>query len=65
MGLAESPQFSKYHQMLNRARWSPLQLSQCLLNMLVKTFVQAGGALEIVIDETLERRQGLHIGKRG
>ena len=65
MGLEDSPQFSKYHHVLNRARWSSLQLSRCLLNLLVKTFVQTGGAIEIVIDETLERRQGIHISKRG
>ncbi len=36
-----------------------------MLNMLIETFVQAGGSLELVIDETLERRQGMHISKRG
>jgi hypothetical protein len=36
-----------------------------LLGLLVETFVQAGGSVEIVIDETLERRQGVHISKRG
>jgi hypothetical protein len=65
MGLEESPHFSKYHHLLNRARWSPLQLSRCLLSLLVKTFIQRGGTVELVIDETLERRQGIHISKRG
>lgn len=65
MGLEQTPQFSKYHHLLNRAQWSPIQLSRCLLNVLVETFVQAGGSLELVIDETLERRAGLHISKRG
>ncbi len=65
MGLEDCPHFSKYHHVLNRARWSPLQLSRCLLNLLVKPFVQAGGVMELVIDETLERRQGIHISKRG
>jgi len=66
MGLEQSPHFSKYHHLLlNRARWSPLQLSRCMLNVLVETFVLAGGNLELVIDETLERRQGIHISKRG
>jgi len=31
MGLEETPHFSKYHHLLNRARWSPMQLSRCLL----------------------------------
>lgn len=65
MGLEETPHFSKSHHLLNRARWSPMQLSRCLLCLLVETFVQIGGTVEIVIDETLERRQGLHISKRG
>ena len=65
MGLEETLHFSKYHHVLNRASWSLMELSRCLLHLLVKTFVQAGGTVEIVIDETLERRQGIHISKRG
>jgi hypothetical protein len=65
MGLEETADFSTYHHLLNRARWSPMQLSRCLLGLLIEAFVQTGGTLEIVIDETLERRQGLHISKRG
>ena len=42
-----------------------MHVSCCLLGMLVETFVQAGGTIELVIDETLERRQGVHISKRG
>jgi hypothetical protein len=48
--------FSAFHQVLNRARWSPLEVSRCLLSLIVETFVQAGGGIDIVIDETLERR---------
>ena len=48
--------FSTFHQVLNRARWSPLAVSRQLLTIIVETFVQAGGTLELVIDETLERR---------
>jgi len=57
--------FSVYHQVLNRARWSPLEVSRRLLQVLVATFVGAGGTVEIVIDETLERRWGRKISKRG
>jgi hypothetical protein len=46
---------------LNRARWSPLDVSHQLLQLIVETFVQAGGTLELVIDETLERRWGSQI----
>jgi hypothetical protein len=48
--------FSAFHQVLNRARWSELSVSRQLLTIIVETFVQAGGTLELVIDETLERR---------
>src|SRR5260370_27362476 len=57
--------FSTFHQVLNRARWSPLAVSRQLLQLIVETFVQAGGTLELVIDETLERRWGPKISKRG
>ena len=64
-GHEQDPHFSAYHQVLNRARWSPLQASRYLLTLIIETFVQAGGTLDIVIDETLERRWGAKIRKRG
>jgi hypothetical protein len=57
--------FSTFHHVLNRARWSPLAVSRQLLTIIIETFVQAGGTLELVIDETLERRWGSQISKRG
>src|SRR5438874_5024301 len=65
MGQQMNGQFSLFHQVLNRARWSPLEVSRKLLQVLVETFVRAGGTVEIVIDETLERRWGRKISKRG
>jgi DDE superfamily endonuclease len=65
MGLHDEPDFTLFHQVLNRASWSCLTLSRLLLQLLVSTFVQAGGCVEIVIDETLERRWGRRISKRG
>jgi hypothetical protein len=56
MGLRDERNFSTYHQVLNRAQWSALELSRRLLHLLVHTFIAAGGALSFVIDETLERR---------
>ena len=56
MGQQMHAQFSVFHQVLNRARWSPLEVSRRLLQVLVDTFVHAGGTVEIVMDETLERR---------
>lgn len=57
--------FSTFHQVLNRARWSPLAVSRQLLHLIVDTFVQSGGSVNLVIDETLERRWGAKISKRG
>lgn len=65
MGQQMNAQFSVFHHVLNRARWSPLEVSRRLLQVLVGTFVRAGGTVEIVIDETLERRWGRKISKRG
>jgi hypothetical protein len=64
-GHEQDPNFSTFHHVLNRARWSPLQASRYLLRLIIETFVQAGGTLDIVIDETLERRWGGKIHKRG
>ena len=57
--------FSRFHQVLNRARWSPLELSRHLLLLIIESFIQAGGGIDVVIDETLERRWGVKISKRG
>ncbi len=57
--------FSRFHQVLNRARWSPLEASRQLLSLIMETFIQAGGGIDVVIDETLERRWGAKISKRG
>ncbi len=57
--------FSTFHQVLNRARWSPLAVSRQLLLLIVETFVPAGASVDLVIDETLERRWGSKISKRG
>src|SRR5690242_14724419 len=51
-GQQMNAQFSVFHYVLNRARWSSLEVSRRLLQV----FVRAGGTVEIVIDEMLERR---------
>ena len=53
------------HQVLNRARWSPLTVSRQLLLLIVETFVPAEASVDLVIDETLERRWGANMSKRG
>src|SRR3712207_1649488 len=65
MGLHEASHFALYHHVLNRARWSALELSRRVVLLLVRTFVAVGGELTFVIDETLERRWGRRITKRG
>jgi DDE superfamily endonuclease len=57
--------WSSFHQVLNRARWSHLAVSRQLLLLIVATFVPAGASVDLVIDETLERRWGSKISKRG
>lgn len=54
-----------FHQVLHRARWSPLAVSRQRLAIMVDPFVQAGGTGELVIDETRERRWGPTSSKRG
>lgn len=65
MGLSQSKQFAQYHQVLNRALWSPLDLAQVLLKMLVKTVAAADGVLVFGIDPTIEGRWGGKIAAGG
>jgi hypothetical protein len=39
MGYATDPRFSRVHHVLNRARWSPLAVSACLLRCLLTRLV--------------------------
>src|SRR5947207_3655287 len=57
--------WSLFHQVLNRARWSPLAVSRQLLLLIVETFVPAEACVDLVIDETLERRWGRKKSLRG
>lgn len=65
VGKGEDRGWSKYHHLLNRCQWSGLQVSQLLLNLIVATFVRYGEWIVIAVDETLERRWGPQIRKRG
>ena len=58
VGLQQHQQWAKYHHLLNRASWSGLTVSQILLQVLVTAFVAIGATVDLVIDETLERRWG-------
>jgi hypothetical protein len=57
-GHEQDPHFSAFHQVLNRARWSPLQASRQLLTLIIQTFAQAGGSLDIAIEVRVVSRAG-------
>ncbi|HEX3054447.1 MAG TPA: transposase [Aggregatilineaceae bacterium] len=65
MGLKDEGKFAQYHQVLNRAIWSPLDLAHTLLMLLVKTFSPKDQPLVFGIDDTIERRWGRKIAARG
>lgn len=65
LDLREEPNWSKYHKVLNRAKWSAHKCSQSLLSLLIRQFVEGQKRLIFVIDETLERRWGSKIKARG
>jgi len=64
MGLSQERHFQNYHRVLNRAIWSSLALSEVLLRLLLKTFLQVGPVV-IGVDETIERRRGAKIRAKG
>ena len=65
LGIGEHGDFAIYHQVLNRARWSSLQLSRALLLLVVGRLGSSDGPLVFGIDETLERRWGRKIAAKG
>lgn len=65
LNLAGEKAFHKYHRLLSRDKWSALQLSTILLDKLVDAFGVEGQPLVFGIDETIERRWGGKISKRG
>jgi hypothetical protein len=64
MGLGEGGQWSNYHRVLNRARWSMWVVSKLLLGLILEHLVPEGRVV-IVVDETLERRKGEQIRDKG
>jgi hypothetical protein len=61
----ETGNFSKYHHVFNRARWSALALSRLLLLWLIRHFVPPGAPLQVLVDEHLERRKSRKLPYRG
>lgn len=64
VGLGQEKRFEKYHRVLSRARWCGLQGAKILLGLLIMR-VPPWWAVLIVVDETIERRQGRKIKAKG
>jgi hypothetical protein len=54
MGLKDDKQYQNYHRVLNRAKWSGLEVSRILLGLLVMALVGCGAPVIVAADETLE-----------
>jgi hypothetical protein len=65
MGLKKDRRFAQYHHVLSRAVWSPLDLAQRLLHLLVTSFGATDQPLVCGMDDTIERRWGQKIAARG
>ncbi len=64
MGLADKPGFSRYHEVLNRARWDARDVARRLLLDLLAV-LSPSGEVVIGVDDTIERRWGGKIKARG
>ncbi len=60
MGLETNPGFSRYHEVLNRARWDGRAVGRTLLMQVLGTFLPAGEVV-LGVDDTIERRWGIRI----
>ena len=65
MGRSDHRDYARYHEVLNRAVWSPRQAARILLLLLLQHLDQGDGPLVFGIDETLERRRGPKIKSLG
>ncbi|MEM6288264.1 MAG: transposase [Bacteroidota bacterium] len=60
----DDAQFSAYHRVLSRVRWSCLDAARVLLGLVVERFVPEGPII-VGCDDTIERRWGPKISARG
>ncbi len=65
MGRSDHRDYARYHEVLNRAVWSPRAAARILLVLLLQHLDGGDGPLVFGIDETLERRRGAKIKGRG
>jgi len=64
LGLSQEKNFSRYHNVLSRAKWNGLTASKILFGLLL-SFLPKDFPILIVVDETLERRRGKKIKAKG
>ena len=64
MGLSDEVHYQNYHRVLNRARWSSLEVSRLLLMLLINRFVPTG-PIVLGLYDTIERRRGAQIKAKG
>ena len=64
VGFSQENRYHKYHRLLNRASWSARKVGRALLMLLIDHLC-GEEALVFGIDETIERRWGRRIRKRG
>ncbi|HVC48964.1 MAG TPA: transposase [Burkholderiales bacterium] len=64
MGLSQEKRFEKYHRVFNRAKWNSMAGAKILLGLLI-TLLPSSCPILIVVDDTIERRQGKKITAKG
>jgi len=65
VGLRWEKNFPKYHRLLSQDKWSAFLLSSVLLRLVINAFIPKGVPIVFGIDDTIERRWGRKIKKRG
>ena len=70
VGRSDQDDYGRYHEVLNRAMWSPREAARILLMLLLRYLVDGDGPLIFGVrslpnGETLERLRGAHIEVRG
>jgi len=65
VGLQWERNFPKYHRVLSQDKWSAFKISKVLFRIVINTFVPKSEPIILGIDDTIERRWGGKISKRG
>lgn len=60
IGLSNERRYSRFHDVIRKAKWSSLKASRLLLQSIVVRWI-GEGTLHIIVDSTLERRRGPRI----